>query len=147
MFPVSEWMQEVLDLCKEKTHHPRKVFWYWSFEGSVGKSTLVRHICIRYPNRALVVGGNAHDIKAALAILDQKKKVQPDLIFLDLPRSARHPVDYGGIEEVKNGLFFSGKYESGMVMLKKFPLVVVFSNYAPSLAMLSEDRWVVKRIV
>lgn len=44
------------------------------------------------------------------------------------------------IEQIKNGIYFSGKYESQM-KYDKPPHVVVFSNTMPDQSKLSADRW------
>ena len=44
------------------------------------------------------------------------------------------------LEKIKNGLFFSGKYDSIMVYMKKKPLVIVFANRPPNPEWYSEDR-------
>jgi hypothetical protein len=40
----------------------------------------------------------------------------PDPIIYDVPRTAENFVNYGVLEQVKNGLFFSSKYESEMAV-------------------------------
>ena len=52
-------------------------------------------------------------------------------------------MSYIAIEGIKDGCFFSAKYEAGMCVYNP-PHVMVFANKAPELTMLSSDRWVVK---
>jgi hypothetical protein len=49
------------------------------------------------------------------------------------------------MENVKDGLFFSTKYESGMVRYNP-PHVIVFANVPPDVTKMSADRWVIKEI-
>lgn len=68
---------------------------------------------------------------------------EPDVIVIDLPRSHGGTVSYRFIEEVKNGVLTSTKYDSKTVVLEQMVHIVVFANREPDLAGLSEDRWVV----
>uniref|UniRef100_UPI004049B2EE hypothetical protein n=7 Tax=Pseudomonadati TaxID=3379134 RepID=UPI004049B2EE len=58
----------------------------------------------------------------------------------DIPRSQLDYLSYTGIEEVKNGCFFSSKYESEMVLYNS-PHIIVFANEEPTYHKLSSDRW------
>lgn len=49
-------------------------------------------------------------------------------------------VSYSALEELKDGIFFSGKYESSMVMTNNLH-IFVFANFEPDRSKLSKDRW------
>lgn len=49
-------------------------------------------------------------------------------------------VSYEAIESVKDGIFFSGKYESGMTIFNQ-PHIICFANFAPDIGKMSSDRW------
>lgn len=63
---------------------------------------------------------------------------QPICIF-DYVRDAKEYVGYGVIEQLKNGILFSPKYESG---LKRFdiPHVFIFANFLLEDGKFSADR-------
>jgi hypothetical protein len=65
------------------------------------------------------------------------------VVIFDFGRSQADHVNYEVIESVKNGIMFSGKYES---CSKTFdiPHVVIFANFEPDLTKLSADRWDVR---
>jgi len=132
------WQEDILDLVTECEPHPRQIYWIWSKDGSKGKSALARYLAIKH--NALVVGGKHSDMKAAIALVDNK----PTICILDIPRCVDH-ISYQGIEEIKNGIFFSGKYESGMVKMNP-PHFVVLANKRPETSKLSKDRWRIFRI-
>lgn len=134
------WQQEVMDLV-EDAPDDRRIWWIYEEEGNAGKTTMAKHLCLTKPG-AIYVGGKASDIKYAV----QQMKVKPRLILWDIPRSMEQFVSYQGIEEVKNGIFFSGKYEGGMVLYDP-PHVFVFANFPPDRYKLSLDRWGIRRIV
>lgn len=58
------------------------------------------------------------------------------IFILDLSRTCENFVSYDSIEKLKNGFWFSGKYESKMVMIPP-PVVIVFANFKPEIDKLS----------
>jgi len=134
---LKEWQENLLSYISEEPTY-REILWIFDAEGNAGKTSISKHIC-QMNDDAIVVSGKASDMKFAIATMVHKG-TPPKTIILDIPRSMEGYVSYGGIEELKNGIFFSGKYESGMVMYDN-PHVVVMANFLPEYDMLSQDRW------
>lgn len=132
------WQLEIMELIKEKPDK-RKVYWYWEDGGNVGKTIFCKHLYLKYG--AEYVSGKAADIKAAIV----EAEVKPKIIVWDLVRSIEDFVSYEGLESVKNGIFFSGKYKSSSCVFN-IPHVFVFANFPPDERRLSNDRWVIKKI-
>lgn len=130
------WQSEVLALCAEPPDD-RKIHWYYDSAGGKGKTSLAKHICCNM-KPALYVQGKSADIKSAIASSERK----PKIVIFGLPRSLEDYVSYEAIESCKDGIFFSGKYESGMVMYAP-PHVIIFANFLPDMTKLSADRWVI----
>lgn len=86
----------------------RTIFWYWSDAASRGKSTMCRWL-VRHG--ALITAGTAADMKFLVAQFYKKNGVFPDCVVLNIPRSKKDYVSYAGIEEIKDGVFASTKYE------------------------------------
>lgn len=116
----------------------RTIYWYWEAIGNVGKSAFAKLMCARYD--ALIVSGKAADINCGIAGFKEEKGYFPDIIIVDCPRGNIRHMNYAAIEQVKNGLVFSGKYESKQLIFNP-PHVVVFANEPPIRDMYSEDRW------
>lgn len=135
-----KWQEEIIKIINEPVDE-RKIYWYWESEGCTGKSTLAKHIVLNY--QALVVGGKGNDIKFAVAEYVKTKDVE--VVIYDIPRTIGNTVSYSSIEEIKNGLMFSNKYESGQVVFNS-PHIIVFSNSPPNTDNLSKDRWVVRNV-
>jgi len=112
----------------------RKIVWVTDEVGGAGKTAFCKHMAIKYG--ALVGGGAAKDIQYAIAAM----KIKPKMVFWNLTRTQEGFVSYAGIEAVKDGIFFSAKYESAMVLFNS-PHVVIFANFQPELEKLSKDRW------
>jgi len=58
----------------------------------------------------------------------------------DIPRTNIDYLNYEAIESIKNGCFFSGKYECTQVIMN-CPHVIIFANSPPLEHKLSIDRW------
>lgn len=137
------WQKEIIDLCATEPDK-RTIHWYWEATGGVGKSTLAKYIVKHY--NAIVVSGKAADMKCAIARRVEEVGTAYDVVIMDIPRSIDEKFfSYTGIEEIKNGLFFNGKYESGMVVTE-YPHVIVFANRPPDVDKMSADRWHVVEI-
>ncbi len=117
----------------------REVFWVWSHKGNVGKTSWCKHHVLK--NSAIVVGGKSGDAYYCIAQMVAKKQ-HPHLVVFDIPRSQRNTISYAAIEGIKNGMFFSPKYEAVMCVFNP-PHVIVFANEAPDTSQLSSDRWTI----
>jgi len=126
--------QVLIEGVLSKKPHPRKILWFWESTGNVGKTTYAKHLCLK--RHALYVSGKANDIKSAIATMD----IKPEIIIFGVPKEHSEYVSYAALEQVKDGIFFNGKYESGMVMYN-IPHVIVFANMPPDFSSLSADRW------
>ncbi len=133
------WQQEILDMCQEDPDE-RKIYWYWSTKGRVGKSALIKHLCMT--EGAQMVGGKFNDAFYAIKSEIEAKR-QPFIVLFDLPRSMGSKISYVAMENIKNGCIFNAKYESGMLLFNS-PHMIVMANVPPDTHMMSPDRWVIK---
>lgn len=122
----------------------RTINWFWEPEGRQGKTFLVKYILWKYPH-SVIVQGKANDIFNLILSFKEKKDAYPNIILVNIPRSCIDFVNYSAIEQVKDGCFYSGKYEGGIVNMP-FPHVICFANEEPLRFRLSEDRWNIVRI-
>lgn len=135
------WQKEVSDTIIGEDED-RKIYWIYDKVGNKGKSAFVKYNCVH--KDALLLSGKAADMKYAIHTMVRQKNY-PELIFIDIPRSSNKFLSYAGIEEIKNGCFFSGKYEAGMVLFNS-PKIIIFSNALPRVDTMSKDRWQVHEI-
>mgnify|MGYP002212869428 CR=1 FL=1 len=146
--PVVELYGWQLDAQTQFQQEPdaRSIFWWWSKDGSKGKSTFVRWLVRQ---GALICSGKAADMKYMIVKYHEKKGDYPDCVVFDVPRSMSGYLSYAGIEEIKNGVFASTKFECEPVEMP-YPHVFVMANFAPELdsemASMSVDRFVVNEI-
>ena len=134
-----DWQREIVELTETEPDN-RTINWYWEGPGNVGKSEVVRYLVIH--KGALLVSGKSADIKYQIA----QCKQTPDLIIYDIPRTAQNYINWTALEEIKNGIFCSSKYESKMVVMNS-PHIICFANFAPNQDVMSQDRWNVVKIV
>ena len=133
------WQKAISALVagREDPRFGRTIYWFWEPRSDFGKSILAAHLV---DCRGAIMVGGKNDAKCAVADYKNKNGFGPRLVIIDVPRRQGARVSYTGIEEIKNGFFFSGKYESGMVRFNS-PHIVVFANEPPIHGSLSEDRW------
>lgn len=140
--PFQKWL---LDLLSEKADN-RTIVWLFEPEGNTGKTTIAQYLHRKFG--AILVGGKPADMKYAMARYRELVNMDPKIVIVDLPRviSRFSESTIVGIEDMKNGVFFSGKYESGMIDSKHSPHVVVISNHEPPVHQFSKDRWKIVQI-
>jgi hypothetical protein len=121
-----------------KPANDRIIHWLWSKKGGVGKSMFSKYLCIKHD--ALILSGKTKDMFYGIVSYDNDRGYAPETIIIDLSRTSYDFANYDAIESIKNGLFFSSKYESNMYIMNS-PHVFVFANREPDLEAMSKDRW------
>lgn len=132
------WMLNVLDIIRQEPDH-RTIHWFWDPDGGVGKTALAKYLCVKH--NALMLTGKSNDMYHMISKYPNKR----DLFVVDCPRSMQDYINYGAIEQIKNGLIFSGKYE-GTQLVFNSPHVIVFANEPPDRDKMSLDRWSIVQI-
>lgn len=136
--PVFLAMRKVI----ENPPHPRAFNWFYETEGNLGKTVHAKY----YAQRGACCVSAQTPANIFFAIKDHVQKSGTlRLLIVDVPRDLTgiNESFAGAIESIKDGLIFSGKYESGTIKLPS-PTVIIFANapmpdsfrYA-----LSPDRW------
>jgi len=136
------WQKELLLKLKEEPDD-RHIYWIWDGDGGAGKSAFAKHMCMKY--NCLIVDGKSNDIFNGLANYYDKIGEYPEIIIVDCPRANFQRLNYGALEKLKNGLVFTGKYESKQMIFNS-PHVVILANEEPIQQYLSLDRWIIKEI-
>lgn len=133
----------ILNTLEEEPDH-RKIYWVYEHKGNVGKSFLTRYLCLK--DNYLICDGNVRDT-ACMIKEWYEKNPHKELkgILMDIPRCEIFNVRYDLIEKVKNGIMFSGKYQSGQIILPRLH-IICFANDPPNVEELSIDRWKIYEI-
>ena len=141
---MKPWQRWVTDRVTTGADY-RDILWIWEPEGNTGKTYLAKYL--HYFHGAILTGGRSDDMKYAIARWKQITGHYPITIIVDIARADRiGRSGYRTLQSIKNAIFFSGKYQSGMVASCNPPNVVVFANTPPDRQAMSKDRWVVKTI-
>lgn len=133
MYP---WQKEIFNICKQKPDK-RKIYWYWEPVGNVGKSEFCKYM---YLNEDVAFFTNAKTADIAYSYNGEK------VCMFDLPRTTEDRFNFNALEQLKNGMLFSSKYESGAKVFNR-PHIIIFANWKPpTQPYLSKDRLIVKRL-
>ena len=134
---LKKWQSDLVDIIK-KEPDDRLIYWVLDKVGGKGKSVFCKYLWKHHST--ILLSGKGNDMKYGIVKYQEKTGVYPELIIIDVPRSNLEFLNYTAIEEIKNGLFFSSKYESDMVCMNS-PHIIIFANEYPKINNLSLDRW------
>jgi hypothetical protein len=125
------WQAGVVDIVNG-TPDQRKIHWYWSEEGGMGKTSMALYLD-SFHDTFYCTGGSMRDLACAWQ--------QQRIIIFDMTKSSVLDDDfYSNLEQFKNGAVFSSKYNSGMKRSVR-PHVIVFANTAPDATKMT-DRFI-----
>lgn len=124
-----KWQEEIID--KLLTQNDRQILWVYDKDGNSGKSTLCKYIYIQH--KAFYT--------SATKSQDITYQYQgEEIILFDFSRHNQEYINYGLIENFKNGLITSTKYET-QNKLTLDPKILIFSNELPDLTKWTKDRY------
>lgn len=133
--PRTPWQREVIEIVSGEPYE-RKIHWYWSEKGRMGKTTLCRALVDHHG--ACFLGTGHNNVLHAY-------KEEPVAVF-NFPRDTdQEHVSYTAMESLKDGIYFSPKYDSHFKRFKP-PHVFVFCNFAPDESKLSPDRLIITNV-
>lgn len=117
----------------------RKIYWFYEYEGNEGKSYLAKFLAATYD--VIIADGKKDNVFNQIKIwMDgHDESEDPRIIMCDIPRDNLDYINYGALEQIKNGLVYSGKYEGGMCLFPH-PHVIIFANERCKPGKWSRDR-------
>lgn len=134
------WQRDILDIVS-KPADDRKVHWYWSESGRVGKSCFCKHLVMNN-GACLLTKGTYGDMCNLVYKTDM---MVCKIVIFDLPRNNGNKISYSAIESIKNGMICNTKYETGFKCFPS-PHLIVFANEPPDFEQLSDDRWCIVKL-
>lgn len=136
--PLRQWQ---LHLNQRVDGEPddREINFIVDENGKSGKSWLTRYWFSTRDDMQRLSIGKRDDLAFAI---DPSKK----LFVFDIPRGSMEFLQYSVLEQLKDQMIFSPKYESRSKVLPHKVHVVVFSNEAPDLTKMTADRYRVTHI-
>lgn len=137
------WQEFILNICEDEPDD-RKIYWIWSENGNMGKSSFCKHLKIKFGDFVSTIGGTSKD--AFYGIKERlEKNVDLKIILIDIARSKMSNISYESIEKLKDGYFYSSKYESKEILMNP-PHIFVFANCKPYENLMSKDRWFIMNV-
>ena len=125
------WQKLLLEELNEEPDD-RKVIWYVDKRGCSSKTLISRYLALDSNNTIRFENGIYSDIKHAY---DGQY-----IVIIDLSRASESHFNYEIIETLKNGAYFSPKYNS-CCKTSPIPHMVIFANCYHDPSKLSRDRW------
>lgn len=142
--PKKPWMKELETILRGPEEH-RLIHWIWEPEGCTMKTVFAK-MMVTELEHVIVINGKGNDIRHCVAEYLNKHGVHPCVVLMNIPRVNKDFVSYEAIENVKDMLFYSGKYEGTMVCGPN-PHVLILANDRPETFKMSDDRWKIGRLV
>lgn len=142
---LNEWQRELEgDLLK--TPDDRTVLWYYDPNGSTGKTVFTKYMASNH--KAFI--STLMDQKDTADAFKKHQAINPAnrIVIINIPKDlgdGKTKKIYEQIESFKDGLISAPKYNSSIIIVDPFH-VVVFANKEPDIYSLSLDRWIVKTI-
>lgn len=131
------WQAELAGELEEPADD-RSIIFYVDPEGGKGKSWFQAWYMSNMPSETQVLSaGKRDDIAHSI---DKSKSV----FFFNIPRGGTEYLQYTILEQLKDRMVFSPKYNSSMKFLAKTPHVIVFCNEYPDMHKMSADRYVIR---
>jgi len=130
-----DW-QIQMDNCISYEPDDRTIYWIYSKNGGMGKSTFCKYLAYTY-NAVICGKGNYSDI---INIMYNANMDNTNLVVFDLPRNNGNKVSYSALEAIKNGLICNTKYETGNKLFNP-PHILIFANDEPEWEAMSDDRF------
>lgn len=136
---LRDWQSD-LEQELEDPANDREIIFVVDREGGSGKTSFCRHLLSTRTEAVQVLSSGKRD-DLAHAILPHKS-----IFLFNVARGGMEYLSYTLLEQLKDRLVWSGKYNSNMKILHSTPHVVVFSNEEPDMSKLTEDRYRIKYI-
>lgn len=133
------WQSELNDRLAQPAND-RDVMFVVDENGNSGKSWFTRYLYTTRPDDMQMLSiGKRDDLAYAI---DPTKCI----FVFDVPRGGMEYLQYTILEQLKNRIVFSPKYDSRNKILLKTPHVIVFSNEEPDRNKMSRDRFKITHI-
>lgn len=133
------WQYNIIHDIIEKKPKKRIIYWFYSIKGEMGKTEFAKYLIYHY--NAQLVNGNNKDIMCQIIGPTAEKPIKP--IYLFNIAKCKDKISYEALENLKDGLICSSKYEGGSKIIP-VPHIIVFSNFLPELDKMSKGRFAIK---
>lgn len=131
-----DWQLELVERL-EQPADARTVVFYVDSEGGKGKTWFQQWYLSKYPERCQVLSIGKRDDLAYM--IDALRSI----FFFNVPRGGIEFLQYPILEQLKDRMVHSHKYNSRIKIFRSNVHVIVFSNEMPDLNKMSSDRFLI----
>lgn len=131
---LKDWQGDVWTIIQSEPDD-RKIIFIVDKQGGIGKTWLQRYLLSHIPARAQVLSMAKRDDVAHA--VDESK----DVFLFNIPRGGMEFLNYTVLEQIKDKMVFSPKYNSRTKIFAKNTHVFVFCNEEPNYGKMSRDRY------
>ncbi|AXH77888.1 MAG: putative viral replication protein [Tethyvirus abatis] len=132
---LREWQQLLDDTLSQDTDD-RSILFYIDEDGGKGKTWFQQYYLSKEKSSQLLTIGKRDDLAHAI---DETARV----VMFNVPRGGNEYLQYTILEQLKDRMVFSPKYNSRLKLMVQTPHVVVFMNEHPDMTKMSADRYVI----
>jgi len=127
--PTKDWQKKILLRLLLKPDK-RDILWFYGPQG-IGKTQFCKWLVVK--RDAIVLSGSPSNMKNGIVeYMKENNGCTPEIIISNLSYDCdMEKINYKGYEDIKDMLFYSGKYEGKMVC-GNAPHLLVFSNDRPN---------------
>lgn len=125
------FQQQIIDIINQPADD-RSIYWVYDDEGGIGKTFISKYLVSNY--KAFYF----RPAKGADILYTYNNQ---EIVILDIPRCIDEQyINWGILEQLKDGIIFSGKYEGKQLYRSNNAHVIVMSNHLPPQGVFSNDR-------
>lgn len=135
-----DWQRQLAEEL-EADADDRSVVFHLDIDGGKGKTWFQQWFFSSNKDKVQLLGVGKRD--------DMAYAVDPDksIFFINVPRGGMEFLQYTILEQLKDRMVFSTKYETQMKVLTKTPHVHVFCNEMPNMDKMSADRYIIHQLL
>lgn len=131
------WQNNLQSALTQTAPDDRSILFYVDKVGGKGKSFFQRYMLTNHPQDVQIFSiGKRDDIAHAL---DPTKSI----FLFNVPRDGMQFFHYTIIEQIKDRMVFSPKYNSTTKIIHSNPHIVIFCNEEPDMTKMTADRYVI----
>lgn len=136
------WQRQLIEYVK-RAPDVRRTLWIWSTTGGVGKTRIAKYLAVK--EGAMVFNGKGADVFNGIIQWHEKKGEWPEIMVMNVPLVSKDYVSVTALEAIKDGMFYSGKFEGGQCLMNP-PHLIVFANTPPPYDKMTENRFIELRV-
>lgn len=132
---LKPWQIQLRDVLVVEPEDDRSIMFCVDPEGGKGKSFFQRYMLTKHPAETQLLSiGKREDVAHAI---DPTKSI----FLFNIPRGGMQFLSYPILEQIKDRVVFSPKYDSGTKVLSSNPHICIFCNEFPDLEKMTQDRY------